>query len=151
MSKSTKKDEPGRRRFLKDGMAAALAAGCLTTAGVNEARAADQKQTKPPLTNESFNARIPPPRNAEAFRRVVEEMKGGLVSYLFTHFHLTAEEGVRARSLTRENLQEFNNALDEAVKRRLKITLVLQCAATDKINLKTRLTPNTLLLTVESR
>ena len=112
------KSKRTRREFLKGGLGAAVAAGCFTTDFIEGLAA--QKTTKPLLTPQAFNARMPAPKTA-AFASEIEEAKRDFLGYLETHFNVGEGQRRMIRGLTSANVQGFNRALDRAKKDNLKI------------------------------
>jgi len=120
-----KKTQSGfdRRKFLQDGGAAIVAAGCFSTVGLRvalrEALAAD----KPLLTEQSLNAHIQSMRRTkESFRAWTEEVKNDLKGHLGRNFHVTASQQRELDAMfTPDVIRQLNDGLDRAVKENLKV------------------------------
>jgi hypothetical protein len=121
--KQSPKPETSRRDFLKKGVVTVLGAGCFGGVALEELLAAAQRSGKPLLTTEGFTARIPAPRQREAFRKELEAIRNDLVSYVDTHFHLVPGQIENFRKIPREDIKGLNKALTLAEEKDLKVVV----------------------------
>ena len=102
------------------------------------------------LTAANFNAHFPPPRKTDAFHEWTAEAKSNLVSFLNKHFHLTPVQREKFQELTPENIKELNDAIDQAVKGKLRI--MTKAAASDsKFNLKMHVDSHSFVIELNGR
>jgi TAT (twin-arginine translocation) pathway-exported protein len=111
-----------RRQFLKTSAGLAVAAGCFSSIGLRQAIAEARRTGKPVLTPARVESNIPAPTSPE-FHQHIAACKENPRAYLEQTFHLTRAQQRAIDSLSPDDRQKLNAALDTAEQRKLPIRI----------------------------
>jgi hypothetical protein len=136
----------GRRDFLKRGLGALVAGGCLGRMSLEEALAQAQKAGKPLLSPQAITSRIPPPTNEAEFHKAVDFAKRDLKGYLQSCCHPPDAFWGKFGQLTSSDISQLNAALGQAAQKKLKIR-VQSGSPQGRFRLGTQITQDSLVIT----
>jgi hypothetical protein len=124
MSKPNRLDV-SRRVFLRLAGTAAVGGVCFTSTTMKQALAAARRSGKPLFTEANLNALLPK-KHDETFRRLAQDARRDIRSFIRQRFYLTSEQEGELASLSEEIVRNIQASLDDTLNKRAIVRVVIK-------------------------